>query len=49
MKNYKVIILSLVALVCVALSFLLSWFFLIPVVGIIFINQKELMKREKKK
>lgn len=49
MKNRKVILLSLLALLSVALSFIVSWLFLIPAIVIIFINQKELFGREKKK
>jgi len=48
MRNKKVILLSIVALTSVALSFIVSWLFLIPAVVIIFINQKELFGREKK-
>jgi len=49
MKNKKVIILSLVALGCIVLSFLLSWLFLIPTVLIILINQKELFSSKNNK
>ena len=49
MKNIKVILLSLLALVFVVLSFLVDWLFLIPAVVIIFINQPELFGSKKKK
>ncbi len=46
MRNKKVILLSLLALVFVVLAFVINWLFLIPAVVIIFINQKELMKKK---
>lgn len=42
MRNNKVILLSIFALLSVALSFIISWLFLIPAVVIVFINQREL-------
>lgn len=47
--NFKVVWLSVLALILVVLSFLVSWLFLIPAVVIVFINQKELMKKKAKK
>jgi len=46
MKNKKVILLSLMALLSVALSFIINWLFLIPAVAIVWINQKELIKKK---
>jgi len=45
MKNPKVVWYSLIALVFVALTFLVDWLFIIPAAIILFINQKELMKK----
>jgi len=45
MKNPKVFYLSLVALVCIILTFLVDWLFIIPAVFIMFKNQKELKKK----
>jgi len=45
MKNNKVVILSLVAIVLMALTFLVDWIFIIGAVIILFLNQKELMKK----
>ena len=49
MKNKKVTILSLVALACVILAFVIDWLFLIPAIIIMLINQRELMKNNKNK
>jgi len=48
MKNQKVISLSILALGFVVLSLLVDWLFLIPAVIIVFLNQKELMKKRKR-
>ena len=45
--NLKVVYLSFLALIFVILSFFIDWLFLIPAVGIVFLNQKELMKKKK--
>ncbi len=45
MKSKKVVVLSLIALGFVALGFFVNWLFFIPAVIIIFINQRELMKK----
>ena len=47
--NVKVIIYSIIALVCLALTFLVDWFFIIPAVILMFLNQRELMKNKYKK
>lgn len=44
--NLKVVLLSIVALGFMALTFLVDWLFIIGAVIIIFINQKELMKKK---
>lgn len=44
--NVKVIIFSLIAFGFIALTFLVDWLFIIPVVILMFLNQKELMKKK---
>lgn len=44
--NWKVTILSFVALGFIALTFLVHWYFIIGAVIIMIINQKELMKKK---
>jgi len=41
--NKKVVVLSIIALICMALTFLLSWLFILPVAIILWLNQKELI------
>ncbi|MBU1136152.1 MAG: hypothetical protein KJ559_01440 [Nanoarchaeota archaeon] len=43
--NIKVIVFSLIALGFLALSFLVDWMFIIGAVVLMFLNQRELMKR----
>tara|TARA_Y100000310_G_C20574114_1_gene759607 strand:- start:168 stop:326 length:159 start_codon:yes stop_codon:yes gene_type:complete len=43
--NIKVIIYSILALGFVALTFLVDWLFIIGAVVLIYLNQKELMKK----
>jgi hypothetical protein len=45
MKNKKVILYSLIALIFVVLSFTIDWLFLIGAVVLMIINQRELMKK----
>ena len=47
MKNKKVTILSIIALVCIVLAIVIDWLFLIPAVIIMIYNQKELIKKKK--
>jgi len=49
MKNLKVFLLSLIALTCIALAFLINWLFLIPAVIIMIINQRLLLSKKQKK
>ncbi len=44
--NKKVVILSLIALVFIALTFLVEWLFIIGAVIIMLINQRELLKKK---
>ena len=41
--NYKVVVLSLIGLLCLALTFFVHWLFIIGCAIVIWINQKELM------
>jgi hypothetical protein len=41
--NIKVIIYSIIALICLVLSFIIDWLFIIPAVIIVILNQRELM------
>ena len=47
MKNPKVVIFSIIALGFLVLTFLVDWIFIIGAVILIFLNQKELMKKRK--
>ena len=44
--NIRVVIYSLIALVFMALTFLVDWLFIIGAVVLIWLNQKELTKRK---
>lgn len=43
--DYKVVLYSLIALAFVILSFTESWWYIIPAVILMFLNQRELMKK----
>jgi hypothetical protein len=43
--NWKVVIYSIIALGFVALTFFVDWVFIIGAVVLVFLNQRELMKR----
>jgi len=46
MKNKKVVILSIIALIFIVLAIITKeWLFLVPAVIIMLINQKELIKK----
>ena len=45
--NIKIIIFSVLALAFLALTFLVDWIFIIGAVVLMFLNQKELMKKQK--
>jgi len=45
MKNPKVVVYSFIALFFLYLTFMVDWIFIIGAVIIMFINQKELMKK----
>lgn len=44
--NWKVVILSLIALGFIALTFLVDWIFIIGAVIIMIINQRELLRKK---
>jgi len=44
--NLKVVIYSIIALGFMALTFLVDWIFIVGAVIIVWLNQKELMKRK---
>jgi len=44
--NWKVVILSLIALGFIALTFLVDWMFIIGAVIIMLINQRELLRKK---
>ena len=48
MRNWKVVIFSIIALICMALVFLVDWLFIVPAVILVILSQKELMKKNKK-
>lgn len=43
--NIKVVVFSLIALGFLALAFLVDWIFIVGAVVLIYLNQKELMKK----
>lgn len=45
MINKKVVLYSLVALACIALTFLIDWLFIIPAVVLVILNQRELNRK----
>jgi hypothetical protein len=48
MKNTKVVIYSILALGFMALTFLVDWIFIIGAVVLVYLSQKELMKKKRK-
>lgn len=44
-KNFKVVILSLIALASLILAILIDWYFVIAALIILYINNKELKKK----
>jgi hypothetical protein len=43
--NFKVIVYSILALICLALMFFVDWLFIIPAAILMLLNQRELMKK----
>jgi hypothetical protein len=46
-KNPRVVIFSLLALACIALTFFVSYWFLVGAIILMLLNQRELMKKKK--
>ena len=46
MKNPKVVVYSIIALICLILTFTIDWLFIIPAVILMILNQRELMKKK---
>ncbi|MFZ1970805.1 MAG: hypothetical protein WAU65_01325 [Candidatus Nanoarchaeia archaeon] len=46
-KNSLVVILSLLAIVCIVLTFVVNWIFLIIAVILVIINERQLMRKKK--
>jgi hypothetical protein len=44
--NWRVVIYSILALLCLGLVFAISWLFLIPVAVLIWMNQRELFPKK---
>ena len=49
LKNKKVVVYSIIALVFIYLTFKINWMFIIPAVILMILNQRELMKKHIKK
>ncbi|MBM3228347.1 hypothetical protein FJZ20_00440 [Candidatus Pacearchaeota archaeon] len=47
--NKKVVFLSIIALICIVFAFIVHWTFIIGAIIIMFINQKELFKKNQNK
>ena len=47
MKNSRVVLYSIVALVSLALAIFLHWLFIVPAVVLMILNQRELMRKKK--
>lgn len=47
--NKKVVFLSIIALICIVLAFIVHWIFIIGAIIIMFINQKELLGKNQNK
>jgi len=48
MKNPKVVIYSIIAIICLVLMVIVDWIFIVPAAFIVFYNQKELFGKKKK-
>ena len=46
MKKPKVVVRSIIALICLVLTFTIDWLFIIPAAILMFLNQKELMNKK---
>ena len=46
LKNPKVVIYSIIALICLVLTFTIDWLFIVPAAILMYLNQKELMRKK---
>lgn len=44
-SNFKVVVFSVIALICMAMVFVVDWIFILPAVILMILNQRELMKK----
>lgn len=44
--NWKVVVQSLISIVFLVLTFTIDWLFIIPAVILMYLNQRELMKKK---
>lgn len=44
--NKKVVLLSIAALICLALTYLVNWLFILPIAAILWINHRELFGKK---
>jgi hypothetical protein len=44
--NWKVVIYSVIAIICVILAFVIDWIFLLPAVILMLLNQRELFRKK---
>ena len=42
--NKKVVLYSVIAIICLILVFMIDWIFIVPAVFLVWLNQRELMK-----
>jgi hypothetical protein len=49
MKNLKVVLFSIIALIAIVLTFTIHWYFIIIAIILMLLNQKELMNEKKSK
>jgi hypothetical protein len=47
--NWRIVIYSLIALICLILTFTVDWMFIIPAVVLMLLNQRELMRKRPKR
>ena len=44
--NWKIVIYSIIALICIYLMYRIDWIFIVPVLGLIWLNQRELFGKK---
>jgi plastocyanin domain-containing protein len=44
--NWKVVIYSVIALICIGLMYAVSWWFIVPAVILMILNQREIMEKK---